>query len=82
MNELKPCPFCGTSPQCGVERYESGIDGIKLAAIIICPHCYISQKVIFKATDNVSLVPFYKFENAFIEAIKRWNSRVGEREDE
>ena len=73
--ELKRCPFCGELPLCGVERYESWGDGAtRLKAVVKCT-CGISKGVVFTATEPTSLVPFYKYENAFDEAIKKWNTR-------
>ena len=82
MSELKPCPFCGSIPQCGVEFYESRGTEIKLAATVKCTGCGIRKTNIFKATENMSLVPFYDYDNAFEEVIKQWNMRAERRMDE
>ena len=76
MTELKPCPFCGSIPQCGVDFYESRGTEVKLAAIVECTGCGIRKKKIFKATD-ISYVPFYDYDNAFEEVVQAWNKRVG-----
>ncbi len=76
MEELKPCPFCGAMPQCGVEFYESSGKVIHLAATVECTGCGISKCIIFKATDNISFVPFFDYEKAFSDVIKEWNRRV------
>ena len=82
MSELKPCPFCGKMPSAGVEFYESNsMDGIKLRASVYCSGCHISRGVVFKATDQVSLVPFLDYEVAFDKVKKAWNKRVGEADE-
>ena len=80
MNKLKPCPFCGSMPQSGVEFIESRGSEIKLAAIVECTGCGTRKREIFKAADGFSYVPFYDYENAFEEVIKAWNTRAGEKE--
>lgn len=80
MSELKPCPFCGSIPQCGVDFYESCGSNVKLAAIVECTGCGISKRKIFKATDSISYVPFYDYDNAFEEVVQAWNRRIGEEE--
>ena len=75
MTELKPCPFCGSIPQCGVEFYESRGTEIKLAATVKCPGCGIIKGIIFKATDKNSYVPFCDYDNAFEEVVQAWNRR-------
>lgn len=80
MNELKPCPFCGCTPRCGVEFYSSSGSEVILAAVVECTGCGIRKREVFKATDNISLIPFYDYDNAFEEVIKEWNKREGEHE--
>ena len=81
MNELKPCPFCGSNPKCGVSFYESCGAEVKLAATVECTGCGIRKRNIFKATDNISFVPFYDYDNAFARVIKEWNKRIGEQNE-
>lgn len=84
MNEeLKPCPFCGVIPSCGVEFYESHASEIKLQAVVKCNFCHISMGRVFKASDAISLIPFYDFEKVFDAVQKDWNRRAYEerRED-
>ena len=80
MSELKPCPFCGSIPQCGVAFYESCGTQIKLAATVECTGCGIRKNKIFQATNHISYVPFYDYNNAFEEVIQAWNTRAGEKE--
>lgn len=80
MSELKPCPFCGSTPNCGVEFYESCGGEVKLSAVVECTGCGIRKREIFKATDNVTFIPFWDYKKAFSEVIKEWNTRVGEKE--
>lgn len=76
MEELKRCPFCGQSPICGVEFYESHGSEVKLAAVVQCPHCHIERRIVFKATELTSLVPFWDYEKAFDMVVNRWNERA------
>ena len=80
MSELKSCPFCGSTPRCGVEFYSSGEGEVRLLAVVECTGCGIRKREIFKATERSSLVPFYDYDNAFAEVIKEWNKRAGEQE--
>jgi len=81
MNELKPCPFCGAMPQCGVEFYESSGANIHLAATVRCISCGTSKRTIFKATDSTSFVPFSDYEEAFSNVIEAWNRRASDGSD-
>lgn len=76
MIELKPCPFCGGIPNCGVEFYESRGAEVRLAAVVECTGCGIRKREIFKATDNVAFVPFCDYEKAFTKVINAWNARA------
>lgn len=78
--ELKSCPFCGSIPKCGVEFYSSCGAEVKLSAVVECTGCGIRKREIFKATDNVTFIPFLDYEKAFSEVIKEWNTRAGEQE--
>ena len=80
MSELKPCPFCGSMPKCGVEFYESCGEEVKLSAVVECTGCGIRKREIFKATDNVTFIPFWDYEKAFSKVIKEWNRRAGEKD--
>ena len=76
MQELKPCPFCGAMPQCGVGFYESAGSEVSLAATVECTRCGISKRIIFKATHPISYVPFADYEDAFDKVVKEWNRRT------
>lgn len=76
MNDLKPCPFCGALPQCGATFYESCGKEIKLVATVECAECGTSKRVVFKASDNVRLIPFWDYEKAFDKVVDQWNHRV------
>ena len=80
MKELKSCPFCGSIPNCGVEFYESRGGEVRLSAVVECTSCGVRKREIFKATDNVTFIPFWDYEKAFSEVIKAWNTRAGEQE--
>ena len=80
MSELKLCPFCGCAPKCGVEFYASCGGEVTLQAVVECTGCGIRKREVFKATDNISLIPFCDYDNAFEKVIKEWNERVGEQE--
>lgn len=77
MSELKPCPFCGCTPRCGVEFYSSSGGEVKLSAVVECTECGTRKRNVFKATDNILLIPFYDYDNAFEKVIKEWNKRAG-----
>ena len=76
MSELKSCPFCGCMPQCGVEFYESCGAEVELAAVVECTGCGVKKRVIFKASEPISYVPFFDFDNAFSEVLSEWNRRA------
>ena len=82
MNKIvKPCPFCGGKPEVGVEFDGSNsVDEIWLKAEVWCNHCNFGREKIFKAT-GIGLVPFDDYTNAFDEALRRWNKRVGENDE-
>lgn len=79
MSELKPCPFCGGKPECGVEfyEYESSGGNVLLKAEVWCKRCHIGRAHIFKATET-TLVPFERYTDAFDKAISKWNMRTEE----
>lgn len=81
MEELKPCPFCGSLPHCGVEFYQSCGSEVKLSAVVECTGCGIRKREVFKATDAITFVPFYDYENAFTKVIEAWNSRAERKDD-
>ena len=74
-DELKPCPFCGGKPECGVEFYESSGSNVILKAEVWCEKCRIGRAQIFKATE-ITLVPFERYTDAFDKAISEWNRRA------
>lgn len=77
MSELKPCPICGSIPQCGIEFYESCSCGeIKLAATVECIKCGMRRCVILKASEPY--VPFFDFNNAFSKVFSEWNRSASE----
>lgn len=79
MEKLKPCPFCGSIPQCGTEFYEYCSYGeIKLAATVKCTKCGIRKSVIFKAAEPSTYVPFFDFDNAFSKVLSEWNRRASD----
>ena len=76
MEDLKCCPFCGAQAECGVEFYKSGGCEVSLRAIVRCTKCHVYKSTIFKASDPLSLVSFYDYENAFSNVVKKWNQRA------
>ena len=80
MRDLKPCPFCGYMPQCGVDFYESHAAEVKLAAVVECTGCGIAKSVIFNASHPISHIPFRDFDDAFDDVVNAWNMRVGDAE--
>ena len=82
MAELKRCPFCGSTPIHGVEFYESSGSEVMLSATVKCSKCEVRTRVIFKATDYISLIPFWDYEKAFTDVIKQWNTRAKDGEAE
>lgn len=76
MNDrLKPCPFCGSSPESGVDFYESSGSNVKLYARVFCKKCHIDRGIVFEASSSITTVPFHNFTDAFSVAINRWNER-------
>lgn len=82
MDELKRCPFCGSTPIHGVELYESRGAEVRLSAIVECSKCKVRKIAIFKATDYISLIPFWDYEKAFADVVMKWNTRAKEGEAE
>lgn len=74
MTSLKPCPFCGKTPQIiylddeGIEQ-SHGPSDITDYIGIHCPHC------------DVTMVGDYILEEDADFAIKRWNKRVNRLSD-
>ena len=81
MGELKPCPFCGSMPQCGTMFYESRGGEVKLAAVVECTGCGVRKRVIFKASEDMTYVPFFNFDNAFSKVLNEWNRRTSDESD-
>ena len=79
-NNINPCPFCGHMPETGVELYKSCGTSVELSAQVWCERCKVGRRMIFKATD-ITLVPFETYIDAFENAIKKWNTRIGEKHD-
>ena len=75
MSDLKPCPFCGGKPECGVEFYQSSGTEVMLKAEVWCERCHIGRAKIFKATE-ITLVPFERYTDAFDKAKQAWNRRA------
>jgi Lar family restriction alleviation protein len=67
MNELKPCPFCGT-PYPYITFEHGYIDD---SAVVFCNHCKISVKLEENDQEGYNATTKRK-------AIEAWNRRVGE----
>lgn len=66
MNELKPCPFCGSEAV-------TKVNASTLNAYASCPKCSVVMKRNFKESRRI--------EDALLELIiEAWNRREGEKE--
>ena len=45
-------------------------------AVVECTGCGVRKEKVFKATDFISFVPFYDYDNAFKEVVRLWNRRA------
>lgn len=77
MNELKPCPFCGSKPNISKSGvfHSSNEFGVEYA--ISCPDCHICFKGFSKFTvDNVGRVKTNR--DGYKTIVDKWNTRIGE----
>lgn len=77
-SELKPCPFCGDTPELpsgdGTQyEIECGGCGQAMAAVQICDLMTIDERMADTLTDSRYGEEFV--ERAMVEAIQRWNTR-------
>ena len=64
MNDLKPCPFCGSKP---VRSDCIGCGYVQ----IICPECGANISITLRSKDDPKLISMDETE-----LIKRWNKRT------
>ena len=72
MNELKPCPFCGSDPKTIVDYDQVGGDHFVISTYVRCPKCGVYKR---RSTDMKG-ASFTDFENVFAQTIFEWNNRV------
>lgn len=72
--KLKPCPFCGGTPNCYIKVLRGmSQDYIKIA--VTCNKCDIEKE--YRVASGS---PFELIIKAYIEANKEWNRRANENE--
>ena len=74
MGELKPCPFCGSTPITRIS-FRSSPTGATHASVdvyIKCPECRCIRNVVLELCDT----DFEKAKTAMEKAIYAWNRRV------
>ena len=80
MDELKPCPFCG-STKLGISEKSTARDygtAVQYRVTVYCKKCntYGPRVLTEKVKSNVYPRPFVDFENAKEKASEAWNSRA------
>lgn len=75
MDELKKCPFCGTSPRTEVRVTKMGGTEDQVDFSIHCTNCGIYKTVRLKITVYVN---FIDVDKAISDVIAAWNQRIEE----
>ena len=75
MDELKRCPFCGTSPRTEVRVAKMGGGEDQIDFSIHCTNCGISKTVRLKIATYANFIDVNKAQAEVIEA---WNQRIEE----
>ena len=75
MDELKRCPFCGTSPRTEVRVAKMGGGEDQIDFSIYCTNCGIDKTVRLKIATYANFIDVNK---AQAEVIKAWNQRIEE----
>ena len=75
MDELKRCPFCGTSPRTEVRVAKMGGTEDQVDFSIYCTNCGINKTVRSKI---VTYANFTDVNKAQAEVIEAWNQRTEE----
>ncbi len=78
MSDLKPCPFCGSSPRTEVRVTQMGGDTDNIDFSIVCEECGTSKTFRMKIVKKAY---FLDVEKAMELAANAWNQRA-EMEDE
>lgn len=73
MDELKRCPFCGTSPRTEVRVTKMGGTENQVDFSIHCTNCEISKTVKLKIVAYANFIDVNKAQTEVIEA---WNQRI------
>ena len=82
MEGLKPCPFCGATPECGIEQYGENTSKYKttLAIVICCPKCGCAIMRTLKDASTTCVVPFDEYVSSYNALIEKWNTRIPDSE--
>lgn len=75
MDELKRCPFCGTSPRTEVRVTKMGGTEDQVDFSIHCTNCGVSKTVRLKIVAYANFIDVDKAESDVINA---WNQRAEE----
>lgn len=82
INELKPCPFCGSTD---LKRYVTEATGGMMRGVIVCNACGCRLEhytdyvhVIAKAYGDWGSAHEYAREDARIKVTQKWNGRAYE----
>ena len=75
MDNLKPCPFCGTVPKTEVQVTQMGGGEDRVAFSVCCAECGINKTAILVINRSSS---FFDVEDAMERAVEAWNRRAKE----
>ena len=79
MSDLKPCPFCGSSPRTEVRVTQMGGDTDNIDFGVVCTQCGTSKTYRMKIVKRAY---FQEAERAMELAISAWNQRAEREEDD
>lgn len=82
MGELKPCPFCGATPEHGITQQNANTSKYEttLAIVIRCPKCGCADMRTYKDASTDRVVPFDEYVSSYNALVEKWNIRIPDSE--